>query len=458
MALPTHFLKYPLTGLLVLLCTLPPLGHAWGQLRAPGRHWAGLTSYSMSVEQDSIFAYHDTSIDTARLRAQHSTGEQSRFEWLRYDPHNNAFELVHTDEAQQQSMLDGLSEGGYRVRITSLSDSVEVYTAWLFADNVRIDTLEVENECDFMRISPRTRPNRWDVDYDRFVYYDLSRPRPLPNNTFGRSYFAQAEWECSSSDVELANPGKLDLMVIPAPLHNAFYTVRISTPFGRTLTKQTPELTAVAVKAEHTVRIMQNGLWTDHSEGGQYEALLELALQSSSTNADLEHWRIQVQQPPRNAYRTIWRDSIGAGQGELLPDKSMMLPGRYRLTHIAQNTLSGCKDSVTLEIKVDSSIIKEDAIPNVFTPTNADGQNDVFRFVNPEQNIRSMQSCLIRIYNRSGKLMHSYNGDPRAWDGWDGKTHGRMAQTGVYYYIIECRGWDGQLFKGEKFTGFVYLY
>lgn len=454
----TSFLKTPPMGMLVLMCTLLIPSAARGQLLAPGRHWAGITSYALSDAQDSIFAYHGTSLDTAHLRAQHSTGQPARFEWLRYSTDNNSFAPLRTDDNQTLSALDGLSEGGYRVRITSQTDSVEVFTVWLFADDVRIDTIEVENECDFMRLSPRTRPNRWDVDFDRFVYYDLSRPRPIPNNTFGRAYFGQVSWESSTSEVELTSPNKLDLTETPAPLHDASYTVRISTPFGRTLIHQTPELTAVAVKADHKVRIMQHGAWEDHTEDSEYEALLELELQSSSTNADLERWRIQAQLPPRNTYHTIWSDSTMANHGAMYPDKSKMLPGRYCLIHTAQNVQSGCTDSSALEIQVDSSMIKEEAIPNVFTPTNADGQNDVFRFVNPEQNIRSMQSCLIRIYNRSGKLMHSYEGPPRTWEGWDGRTHGRMAQTGVYYYIIECKGWDGQLFKRGPYKGFLYLY
>lgn len=454
--MPWKIIAQALSGLILLLA---PFG-ASGQLTAPDRRWAAPTAYALTSEQDSIVAYHKG--DTILLCAALPNKANAQFTWLRFANSHFADTLQRSSTTTADTLrlsATALSEGGYRVLADNLLNDTAIHTIWVFVDDVKIDTLLIDNECDFMRIEPRTIPNRYDLDYDRFTYWDISRTTPIPINTYGRSYFNQMTWECSEPEIELPSKPKPDLLIqSPAPLLNAQYTISVTSPFGRTLTAKTNIVEATAVKAEQEIMVMKQGAWSTFSESDKHEALLELALKSTATNADSACWCIRKQNPNNGRYTEIWSTCIAFGSAEVLPDKTLMVPGHYRIVHTAKNATSHCIDSISIDLQVDSSMIKEEAIPNVFTPTNADGNNDVFRFIDPEQNIRSMQSCLIRIYNRSGKLMHSYNGDPRQWTGWDGKTHGRMANPGIYYYIIESKGWDGQEFKRGPYKGFFYLY
>ena len=41
-------------------------------------------------------------------------------------------------------------------------------------------------------------------------------------------------------------------------------------------------------------------------------------------------------------------------------------------------------------------------------------------------------------------MVHEYDGDIRAWEGWDGKIRNsnREASVGNYFFIVEIKGWD----------------
>jgi len=67
-------------------------------------------------------------------------------------------------------------------------------------------------------------------------------------------------------------------------------------------------------------------------------------------------------------------------------------------------------------------------IPNIFTP-NGDGINDSFSPVTS----CNLNSFSMYIYNRWGKLVYK---SETLDDCWDGKSNGKPAAVGVYYYVI----------------------
>ena len=78
-------------------------------------------------------------------------------------------------------------------------------------------------------------------------------------------------------------------------------------------------------------------------------------------------------------------------------------------------------------------------IPNAFSPGTIDGKNDEWRVA-----FKSLIEFRCWIFNKQGvEMFHS--DDPRI--GWDGKYGGRLASPGVYYYVIEAVGADGQKYK-----------
>ncbi|HRX32513.1 MAG TPA: gliding motility-associated C-terminal domain-containing protein [Tenuifilaceae bacterium] len=441
-----------------LLCT--NVLHA--QLTAPERDWSGITEYTRSSQQDSIFIFFET---TGTLKATHSSGNPSTFTWYKYNPTvsniADRFEQINT-QSGTSSELTGLTEGGYRVIITDNTDSTETYTAWLFTDDITISGVSVYNQCDFLELTIQSEPNFYDIENDRFVYYDLSRSMQTENNKYGRAYFENTLWEASDSRIEIPESGTTVLTIEnTAPLYDASYSATVTNPFGRILTTQTSTIEAKATDAILTVQVNEDGTWSDYSDSG-YEALLELRLESGALNADSVYWYVDNQKyvDYEEVYQTIWRDSaILTNRTESLPDKNLMTPGYYRIRHYSVNTTSGCIDSVYIDVTVDSSAIKENAIPNVFSPDN-DGINSTFKFVDSDENIKSIRSFNIKIFSRSGKQVYSYSGDPKEWEGWNGQINGKgpNAAEGVYYYIIEARGWDDRTFKRGPYKGFLYLF
>lgn len=76
--------------------------------------------------------------------------------------------------------------------------------------------------------------------------------------------------------------------------------------------------------------------------------------------------------------------------------------------------------------------------PNVFTP-GSDGKNDEFKVV-----FRSIKSFRGTIFNRMGVRLFDWT-DPSL--SWDGRFGGKPLPTGVYFYVIEAEGTDGQKFR-----------
>ena len=78
-------------------------------------------------------------------------------------------------------------------------------------------------------------------------------------------------------------------------------------------------------------------------------------------------------------------------------------------------------------------------LPNLFTPENNDGKNDVFR---PCPEPRFVQSVSFKVYNRWGKLVFEKNNDIFLnWSGkvGDGEINRTSLSTGIYYYSAEVR-------------------
>ncbi|MCE9539980.1 MAG: gliding motility-associated C-terminal domain-containing protein, partial [Bacteroidetes bacterium] len=114
--------------------------------------------------------------------------------------------------------------------------------------------------------------------------------------------------------------------------------------------------------------------------------------------------------------------------------------GTYCIDLIVQNT-AGCADSTNECITVtnDASI----SIPNVFTP-NGDGKNDLFYIT--EIAIKELECT---IYDRWGQKVKEWN----TTDGnWDGRTkNGKMANNGVYYYVVKATANDGKIMNEKGF-------
>lgn len=104
--------------------------------------------------------------------------------------------------------------------------------------------------------------------------------------------------------------------------------------------------------------------------------------------------------------------------------------GCYLLISIDQ---SGNASLQSEEICQDNCLYYE--LPNVLTPDNRDGINDVFR---PCQDPLYAESVEFEVFNRWGNSVYTYQGDPQfSWDATD--DSGKDIPPGVYYYSANVR-------------------
>ncbi len=105
--------------------------------------------------------------------------------------------------------------------------------------------------------------------------------------------------------------------------------------------------------------------------------------------------------------------------------------GVYSVTVSDEN---GCPATDEIEVSVDIGI------PGFITP-NGDGYNDIWEI----PFLRNKANADVKIYDRFGKLITSYKGSDR---GWDGTYNGKPVTPDTYWYIIDFKD-DTKPLKGK---------
>lgn len=113
----------------------------------------------------------------------------------------------------------------------------------------------------------------------------------------------------------------------------------------------------------------------------------------------------------------------------------LAFPSSQKTYNLEVISSHGCikEDQVTIRV------IDKIYIPTAFTPNN-DGRNDQWRipYIDPEW------ETSLKIYNRSGQLIHQQEG---AYLSWDGRINGVIQPSGVYVYVLLLKS-SGVSYKG----------
>lgn len=179
-------------------------------------------------------------------------------------------------------------------------------------------------------------------------------------------------------------------------------------------------------------------------------SLMDIQLEEEVTiqagqSYDLE---AQVNIPDDQIASILWTPARGLSCDQCLdPVASPTETTAYTIT---VTDLDGCEAqaSVLIHVRNSSTAVY---IPNVFTPTNRDGNNDVFRIYTATEQVRQIRQ--LRIFNRWGAVVFEANGvlpdDSHA--AWDGTYQGKDIQGGVFIYYIEIEFIDGRVipYKGD---------
>ena len=108
--------------------------------------------------------------------------------------------------------------------------------------------------------------------------------------------------------------------------------------------------------------------------------------------------------------------------------------GEYKVTLEVSDRSGKCTHNETsYHIHITETVVK---VPNVFTPGDSPGVNDIFKVVH-----KSVVRFQAWVFNRWGNELYHWT-DPN--EGWDGKYRGKYVPAGAYYYVIEYTGTDGK--------------
>jgi gliding motility-associated-like protein len=104
-------------------------------------------------------------------------------------------------------------------------------------------------------------------------------------------------------------------------------------------------------------------------------------------------------------------------------------------------------DNITAVYRTEQTITNNPGlfIPTAFSPNN-DGQNDVY-------NLHGLDGLNFEfiVFNRWGQIVFETNSSSASWDG---KTDGKMNESGVYAYLLRVNHTDGTT---EQQTGNITL-
>ena len=431
---------------------------AHAQIQSPLADFSDSLVYITFPEKDPYFVFHTP--DPAgvpvmgSLEATYPAGTTPfDFTWTRWDTVSASFQPYWTENGDKSS-IDNLDWGCYRVHISSL-DTDTLFRAWIFRNDPRV---ELVNE------NGLVKPYNFTCDYlvlesilvaDTILYYDLTSNQRLsiPNNL-------SFEWTSDNDGYEIPGATVLTDITIynnpPSsrpPTKDTRFTLTAVDSFG--LSRSDEVLyESVHVRAEFKIAIEDDdnpGQWTEQ-ENPSGEAPLLTRFRNFSENGVDFKWVLV------DSAKTGIADNIITLSVEDSVEHTYYYPGYY-FPKLYAYSEGGCVDSFPLvrpiEIQVEHSVLD---VMNVFTP-NGDTYYDVFKV-----HSKSLKNFRITIYNRNGKKVYEYEQreEKLEWEGWDGTIFGkgnRFAESGVYFYVIEALGWDGDRYrKHEPYKGFIHLY
>ncbi len=408
--------------------------------------------------------------DTLEMTAHFPNSGTGLIQWykIRKNADETAIEqelIIEAADTNRLSMetIEQAGYPGYQVRFSNGTIDT-TFTRWAYFDNLIVEPY-YEESCDELFIQ----------GINGGISYLYFHPDTL-DNIFSIANGLEWEWEDFYLDKQTQQWILLDSLefgnVTPNPYfstppidyENYLFKVTVSDSLGHTKVDSVV-YEAIAVKADFEASRNVDNFSPDTL---LFEAPVKLSFVNKSDNAELYEW-------------TFYNDSSRVKDGadailrtsnfyEPLDSIRYRYPGYYDVklkaegrVFIQNNEERKCVDSVRkrLYVTIYNAFIGE--LPNVITPNN-DGKNDIFYFKNIERwdyedldaptdmTSTSIQQVEVFIYNRYGLRVYHYNGPE--WteqEAWDGKYNGNYVGSGVYYYVIKAKGYDGRTFEKKGF-------
>ena len=279
-----------------------------------------------------------------------------------------------------------------------------------------------------------------DGDGDDIPYYSITGVRQILDRQIALTYNT-LEWDDEATQwVETEATENIaafkTTIAVPAPLENTVFTMtgdRFLTTWGEAVSTESDTYQTAAVDVRTTA--VQEERENDNEKTTGTEGLLGgsapavITFTAYPTDAVVfKEWQMSTDSEFENIDLRLNQEETTQTFNEA---------GTYYWRFVAANNDGTCEaygDTYTVNIG-ESELV----CPNVFSPGSTPGINDVWKV-----SYKSIIDFECWIFNRWGKQIAHFT-DPS--QGWDGYYRGKLVSAGVYYYVIQASGSDGQKYK-----------
>jgi len=406
-------------------------------LSSPSASFSEQTSYPVFAGKDFIYYFCGANGHKSGTLKATSAGSLVTFTWERFNPASGAFGFFSNDTGSS-SALSGLDNGCYRVSFRENGIDY-LFRAWIMNGWIEVTATILESNCQFFNL-------KGGATGSNYVYYDLSTKQPVTINP-GYKYI----WY---SDDVLASTIQSPAMYNP-PTKNSVYRLEVTDRAGCMQSSQVTYI-SIVTKAKFS--------WKANQElSGQFtipEAPLEVKFTNESENGDPDkfEWFLYREKTKIEEEGSVGGqvDSIMERIYEVSPVYTYENSGSYKVKLVSAKQSAGytCRDTVYLKdyIVIDTSLVK---VAPAFTP-NGDGVNDELVI-----QTRSLQSLDFQVFNRWGRIVHKFSksgyipADSKL-AAWDGKVSGKLATPGVYFFVVDAVGRDGERRRKKGFVQMIW--
>jgi len=395
------------------------------------------TNYPQFPGKDLIYYFCGSNGDQNGSLKAVSASLPVTFTWEKYNPVSGTFGF-YSNETGVSSVLTGLPNGCYRVGFRE-NGADYLFRAWIMNVWSVPKPVITESNCQSFKLQgSATGPD--------YSYYDLSSRQPVMLDP-GYKYI----WY--SGNIPIANVQ--NHLINNPPTKNTEYRLEVTDRAGCMQSSQ--------VTYESIVAMAKFSWTTDQKSDPQftnYEAPLEVKFVNESENADPDKYewflfreKSQIEQEGSAGGKI---DSIMERIYLENPLYTYENTGRYKVKLVAAKRSAGftCRDTFYLKdyIVIDTSLVK---VSPIFTP-NGDGVNDIMVI-----KTRSLQSLDFQVFNRWGRIVHKFSKSgfipaDSELAAWDGKVNNKLATPGVYYFVADALGRDGERRRKKGFVQIIW--
>jgi len=395
------------------------------------------TSYPVFSGKDFIYYFCGTNGHQSGTLKAVSLGSSVTFSWEKFNPVSGAFSF-YSNETGASSILTGLADGCYRVGFRENGVDYQ-FRAWIMNGWTESTAAISESNCQYLKL-------HGGVTGSNYVYYDLSSRQPV---TLEQGY--KYIWYNDNILVStIQNP-----TIYSPPTKNSVYRLEVTDRAGCMQSNQVA-YESIVTKAKFS--------WKANQESVPHftipEAPLEVKFTNESENGDPDkfEWfffkgKSKIEEEGSVGGKI---DSIMLKIYEVSPVYTYENSGKYKVKLVSAKQSAGytCRDTFYLKdyIEIDSSLVK---VAPAFTP-NGDGVNDVLII-----QTRSLESLDFQVFNRWGRIVHKFSKSgyipaDSELAAWDGKVNGKLATPGVYFYVVDAQGRDGERRRKKGFIQMIW--